>query len=64
MIAPNLPEKWKKAIPAFLTGGSFIAVGILRVFEQPVTVVNTVTPLLAMAVGVFLGIVWTPPDHT
>ena len=62
MIAPNLPAKWKKAIPAFLTGGSFIVYGILYVFEVPVTTAGAVLPLIAMGVGIFLGITWTPPS--
>jgi hypothetical protein len=52
---------WKKALPAFLTGGSFIAVGIMWGFGVAITLLRALLPAVAAAVGVILGVVWTPP---
>jgi hypothetical protein len=51
---------WKAAIPAFLTGASWVAVGIMWGFGVPMTMYNLIAPLLAQATGIILGIIWTP----
>jgi hypothetical protein len=52
---------WKKAIPAFLTAGSWVSIGIMWGFAVPMTFYNIVAPAIAGLVGLILGIIWTPP---
>ena len=53
---------WKKALPAFLTGGSWIVIAILWGFEVPMTFYGIIAPAVASILGIILGIIWTPPN--
>ena len=58
-----MSEKWKKAIPLFLSGGGYIALGVFAVLGvSPVWWVPVVTTV-AFALGVFLNITWSPPSE-
>jgi hypothetical protein len=62
MLFPDLPAKWKRLIPALLTGVAIIVFALLDFFGASTGSAVTVMLLISSAVGLLLGINWTPPD--
>lgn len=56
-----LPDKWKKAIPLFLNGAVFTALGVFALAVEPAWW-QPVVAFVASGVNIFFGIKWNPPS--
>ena len=58
-----MSEKWKKAIPLFLSGGAYVAMGVFALLGSVPAWWIPVVTTAAFALSVFLHIQWTPPSE-
>lgn len=56
-----IPDKWKKALPFFLSAAAYVAIGVFALLgSTPVWWVPVLTTVV-FAVGTWLGVSWLPP---
>jgi len=57
-----MSDKWKKALPFFLNGAFFIALGAFALVGTIPAIFTGIVTVLALGVQVFLGTTWKPPE--
>lgn len=57
-----MSENWKKALPLFLNGAFYIALGVFAVLGTIPAVFAGIVSMVGLGVQIWMGVSWKPPQ--